>query len=64
MASTLALLILTSAGLAHAQCAPDPDTATSGQVARRTLERSGVWFVGSLLNRRRNYIPAFLEEML
>lgn len=32
--------------------------------ARRTLERSGVHFVGSVLNRRRNYIPAFLEEML
>ena len=32
--------------------------------ARRTLERSGVRFVGSVLNRRRNYIPAFLEEML
>ena len=26
VASTLALPILTSAGLAHAQCAPDPDT--------------------------------------
>ena len=32
--------------------------------ARRTLERSGVRFVGSVLNRRRNYIPAFLEEMI
>jgi capsular exopolysaccharide synthesis family protein len=32
--------------------------------ARRTLERNGVRFVGSVLNRRRNYIPAFLEEML
>jgi capsular exopolysaccharide synthesis family protein len=32
--------------------------------ARRTLERSGVHFVGSVLNRQRNYIPAFLEEML
>jgi succinoglycan biosynthesis transport protein ExoP len=32
--------------------------------ARRTLERSGVRFVGSVLNRRRSYIPAFLEEML
>lgn len=32
--------------------------------ARRTLERSGVRFVGSVLNRRRTYIPAFLEEML
>ena len=31
---------------------------------RRTLERAGVRFVGSVLNRRRNYIPAFLEEML
>lgn len=32
--------------------------------ARRTLERSGVRFVGSVLNRRRSYIPSFLEEML
>lgn len=32
--------------------------------ARRILERSGVRFVGSVLNRRRSYIPAFLEEML
>src|SRR4029450_12371024 len=32
--------------------------------ARRTLERNGVRFVGSVLNRRRNYIPRFLEEML
>jgi capsular exopolysaccharide synthesis family protein len=32
--------------------------------ARRTLERSGVRFVGSVLNRRRNYIPGFLEEMI
>jgi len=32
--------------------------------ARRTMERSGVRFVGSVLNRQRNYIPAFLEEML
>jgi len=32
--------------------------------ARRNLERVGVRFVGSVLNRRRNYIPAFLEEML
>lgn len=32
--------------------------------ARRTLERAGVRFIGSVLNRRRNYIPAFLEEML
>ena len=32
--------------------------------ARRTLERSGVRFVGSVLNRQRNYIPNFLEEML
>ena len=32
--------------------------------ARRTLERAGVRFVGSVLNRRRSYIPAFLEEML
>jgi capsular exopolysaccharide synthesis family protein len=32
--------------------------------ARRTLERVGVRVVGSVLNRRRNYIPAVLEEML
>jgi len=32
--------------------------------ARRTLERAGVRFVGSVLNRRRTYIPAFIEEML
>jgi len=31
---------------------------------RRNLERVGVKVVGSVLNRRRNYIPAFLEEML
>jgi capsular exopolysaccharide synthesis family protein len=31
---------------------------------RRTLERAGVKLVGSVLNRRRDYIPAFLEEML
>jgi len=32
--------------------------------ARRMLERSGVRTVGSVLNRRRTHIPAFLEEML
>jgi capsular exopolysaccharide synthesis family protein len=32
--------------------------------ARRTLERTGVHCVGSVLNRRRNYIPAFIDEML
>ena len=32
--------------------------------ARRTLERAGVRFVGSVLNRRRSYIPGFIEEML
>lgn len=31
---------------------------------RRSLERVGVKLVGSVLNRRRNYIPAFLEELL
>jgi capsular exopolysaccharide synthesis family protein len=31
---------------------------------RRSLERVGVKLVGSVLNRRRSYIPAFLEEML
>jgi capsular exopolysaccharide synthesis family protein len=31
---------------------------------RRSLERVGVRLVGSVLNRRRNYIPAFIEEML
>lgn len=32
--------------------------------ARRMLERAGVRIAGSVLNRRRSYIPAFLEEML
>lgn len=31
---------------------------------RRTFERVGVRLVGSVLNRRRTYIPAFLEELL
>ena len=31
---------------------------------RRSLDRVGVKLVGSILNRRRTYIPAFLEEML
>src|SRR5262245_21483596 len=31
---------------------------------RRSLDRVGVKLVGSILNRRRNYIPAFIEEML
>ena len=31
---------------------------------RRGLERAGVKIAGSVLNRRRNYIPAFLEEIL
>jgi capsular exopolysaccharide synthesis family protein len=31
---------------------------------RRSLERVGVKLVGSVLNRRRSYIPAFIEEML
>jgi capsular exopolysaccharide synthesis family protein len=31
---------------------------------RRSLERVGAKLVGSVLNRRRNYIPGFLEEML
>jgi len=31
---------------------------------RRTLDRVGVKVVGSVLNRRRNYIPSFLEELL
>jgi capsular exopolysaccharide synthesis family protein len=31
---------------------------------RRSLDRVGVKLVGSVLNRRRNYIPGFLEEML
>jgi capsular exopolysaccharide synthesis family protein len=31
---------------------------------RRALERVGVRLVGSVLNRRRTYIPAFLEELL
>jgi len=31
---------------------------------RRSLERVGVRLVGSVLNRRRDYIPAFIEELL
>jgi capsular exopolysaccharide synthesis family protein len=31
---------------------------------RRSLDRVGVKLVGSVLNRRRSYIPAFIEEML
>ncbi len=31
---------------------------------RRSLERCGVRLAGAVLNRRRNYIPAFLEELL
>ena len=31
---------------------------------RRALDRVGVRLVGSVLNRRRSYIPAFLEELL
>ena len=31
---------------------------------RRNLERVGVRLAGSVLNRRRNYIPGFLEELL
>ena len=31
---------------------------------RRALDRVGVKLVGSVLNRRRSYIPAFLEELL
>jgi len=31
---------------------------------RRTLERVVVRLVGSVLNRRRDYIPAFIEELL
>jgi capsular exopolysaccharide synthesis family protein len=31
---------------------------------RRGLERAGVKIAGSVLNRRRNYIPAFLEDIL
>jgi len=32
--------------------------------ARRTLDRVGVQLTGSVLNRRRNYIPALIEELL
>ena len=31
---------------------------------RRSLDRVGARLVGSVLNRRRNYIPAILEELL
>jgi capsular exopolysaccharide synthesis family protein len=42
----------------------DATRITEVERARRTLERTGVHCVGSVLNRRRNYIPAFIEEML
>jgi len=32
--------------------------------SRRTLDRVGAKVVGSVLNRRRDYIPSFLEELL
>jgi len=32
--------------------------------ARRNLERVGVRVAGSVLNRRRNYLPSFIEELL
>jgi hypothetical protein len=31
---------------------------------RRGLDRVGARLAGSVLNRRRNYIPAILEELL
>jgi capsular exopolysaccharide synthesis family protein len=42
----------------------DATRVTEVERARRTLERAGVRFVGSVLNRQRSYIPAFIEEIL
>jgi capsular exopolysaccharide synthesis family protein len=42
----------------------DRTRVTEVERTRRTLERVGVRVVGSVLNRRRDYIPAFIEEML
>jgi capsular exopolysaccharide synthesis family protein len=42
----------------------DATRVTDVERARRTLERAGVRFAGSVLNRQRNYIPAFIEELL
>ncbi len=42
----------------------DRTRVAEAECARRSLERVGVKLVGSVLNRRRNYIPAFIDEML
>ena len=34
------------------------------QRAKRQLERAGTKMLGALLNRRKNYLPAFVEEMI
>ena len=34
------------------------------QRAKRQLERSGTKMLGALLNRRKNYLPAFVEELV
>jgi capsular exopolysaccharide synthesis family protein len=34
------------------------------QRAKRQLERAGTKMLGALLNRRKNYLPAFVEEMV
>ncbi len=34
------------------------------QRAKRQLERGGTKMLGALLNRRKNYLPAFVEEMI
>jgi len=34
------------------------------QRAKRQLERAGTKMLGALFNRRKNYLPAFLEEMI
>jgi len=42
----------------------DRTRVTDAERTRRSLERVGVKLAGLVLNRRRNHIPAFLEEML
>ena len=42
----------------------DRTRITDAERTRRSLERVGVKLAGLVLNRRRSYIPAFLEEML
>jgi len=42
----------------------DRTRVDEAQRAKRQLERSGTRMLGALLNRRRSYLPAFLERML